>query len=125
MSLYPASIESMSKQSVLAPSERASPKNRAARPAKPILLEIPSKVDIITVELEQLQRQFFRTVLVLALVACSITAVAIWAQLALDPWAGPLFGLAIVSCAGCGYLAIRKLQSLQHLALMLSAQTRR
>ena len=115
----------MLKQSVLAPFERASGKVRAARPATPILLNIPPRVDNNTVEIEQLQRHFFRTVLVLAFVACSITAVAIWAQLALDPWAGPLFFLAVLSCAACGYLAVRKLQNLQQLAAVLSAQTRR
>ena len=115
----------MLKQSVLAPFERQGVKSVRRGLPNPTLIHLPPSADNTTVEIAQLQRQFFRTVLVLAFVACSITAVAIWAQLALNPWAGPLFSLAILSCATCGYLAVRKLQNLQQLAAVLSAQTRR
>ena len=77
------------------------------------------------VDISRLQNEFFRTVMVMALVACLIADAAIWAQLTIHPMAPVLFAFSAASCVVCGYLAVRKLQNLQRLAWARASRAER
>jgi hypothetical protein len=110
------SIESMSKQSVLARPESEGGLSRPKVTRGLSLRKRPVTADIDSMEIERLQKEFFRAALAIALVACLIAGITIWAQLASHPLAGALFAFSIPSYAACGYLAVRKLQNLQRMA---------